>query len=255
MRTLVRGWFLQVLLAAGLLVLVSAPPAGAKLFTIDANNNDINDLDGSDDLHWVEQGIDVTVRAVDVTVSASLLEQDVDQYFDFSNGSILLDFPNMDVFIIDIVVSDGSNPITEIGLRVSTDPIDLNPAGAGWLLGCDPGLLLGCVHNVPGGGEEPDSVSLVAANAGIPGLALFEFNNPPPPVLETETTRRLFVAWQDTGPQTPLSKDGQLVRSEISSGRLTIDFSAAIVPEPGTASLVLLGVTALGATRRRRHRA
>lgn len=250
-----------VLLALGLMATAPADRAEAKLFTIDANNNDINDLDGSDDLafSFLADGslVSGVIRAVDIQVSALTLEGDVEHYEDFSGFG--LDFTNMDVLIFDIVLDPGSRFVNLIGTGVMTDPVGLDPDGAGFFLGCDPGMPIGCAHNVPGGGETPDAFDDIFLDPGAPttpGLALFEYDATPPVSsgnLEGgETTRRLFVAWADpgNGAQTPLSKDGQKARWEFESGQFVGDISAAIVPEPATASLIGLGMTFLAIRRR-----
>lgn len=255
-------------IAVGFLALALAPahPAGAKLFTIDANDNDVNEIDGSDDLAFSYYStaqsklVSGTFRAVDLHVNdvdLPTLQGDVDTYVDFSGFG--LDFTDMDVLIFDVVLSASSGWIDEIGVGVGTDPLLLDPDGAGYFTNCTTGTELGCAHAVPGGGEIPDGPTDIFLSPGtsnifgaFPGAALFQFDKlglSSGNLEGGETTVRLFVAWDDTGAQTPLSKDGQTAAIMISVGT-NKTFFVAIVPEPGTALLLGIGMTMLAWSRR-----
>lgn len=251
----------------GLLALTPADPAGAKLFTIDGNSNDFNDTDGSDDIAFTFMSsnglVSGTIRAVDIQVSAATLELDVDTYIGFS--AVPLDFSDMDVLIFDVVLDGGSAVVDQLGVAVATDPLATNPDGGGWLDNCDLGTEIGCVSavtndSVPNAGAFASAaVELEPGNLifGFPGAAIFNFDwlGLSTGNLEAgETTRRLFVAWDDTGSQSPLSKDGQQAVFMFSGGT-NADFAVDIVPEPGTGLLVAVGLTALGMARRRQEAA
>lgn len=261
---------LSLLAALGLLTLGTALPAAAKMFTIDANNNNLNDLDGSDDLQFQFRSstrsgtggsrlVSGEIRAVDVTAAQASIEAMVDSYVDLATGqpAVAPDFGTLDIFIFDVVLFAGSALVDEIGVGITTNPFGLDPIGAGFLLGCDPGLPDGCAHNVPGGGETPDDIDLASGLGFFPGATLFEFDElarndhrrqaSDGNLAGGETTRRLFVAWDDTGPQTPLSKDGQVAFFKIGSGKRNIFLLSAIVPEPGTGLLLGLGLCVLAA--------
>jgi hypothetical protein len=264
---------------AALLLLASSPAgATAKLFTVDGNDNDINEIDGSDDVAFSFTGrngwVSGAVRAVNLEdVDKLALQESIDTYIDFTDGGFAVDFLKMDVLIFDIVLDSGSGYVDMIAASVTTEPLGLAPVGAGFFAGCDPGLPVGCAHNVPGGGESPHRLDEIFWNGGFVAWEYHRNLKPHPAPVEVppqvpdmvggsprhevrghlgsgETSRRLFIAWEDTGPQSPLSKVEQLATFTISSGRRSTTFGTAIVPEPGTGALLGLGFVLLAAIRR-----
>jgi hypothetical protein len=223
---------------------VAGPAGAAELFTIDANGDDLNDVDGSDDLPFSFLGsvgyVTGTIRAVDVsTVDEAALQATVDTYVDFT-GSTPLDFFAMDVLIVDVVLDPGSAPIDEIRIAVGTDPLGINPIGAGFFLDCATDEEEGCTGldrdgvAFPVNGQTPyptRAIYLEPGNVFFPGAALFEFDRN---VLSTgnleagEVSRRLLVAWDDLGPDAPLSGTLQVAEFLLSSG-INQDFFVDIV--------------------------
>ncbi len=282
------GSFARVMLAVSFaLIFVTvgfAGPAGAKLFTVNFEPDLLNELDGSDDVPFSftgSSGIDNgcgagvvcgEVRAVDIFTNQLLLEATVAKYVDFlGNFPGGVDFLNMDVLIVDVVLFAGSAPVDEISIAVGSDPLGLDPDGGGYFLGCVTGLEIGCRNAVTGGGEIPVAGTQpdIQLEPGIPPVPLF---CPPscgfPGAVEFsffkgaigagnldagETSVRLFLAYADTGPQSPLSKAGQTAVFMISSG-VNHDVSSAIIPEPGTVSLLGFGLVVLALSRARRWR-
>jgi hypothetical protein len=273
-----------------ILLLLASSPAGAttsaKLFTIDGNGNRINEIDGSDDVAFSFAGtndwVSGTIRAVDILdIDKTALQESIDTYVDFTGGEftggdLTIDFQTVDVLIFDIVLDSDSGYVDLITASVTTDPLGLDPVGAGFFTGCDPGLPVGCAHNVPGGGEPPFRFDdILLANGGFVSWEYMRNLMAHPAAVDTppqvpdmvggapmhelpghlgsgEISRRLFIAWEDTGPQSPLSKDGQLATFTISSGGLSTTLSTPIVPEPGTAALLGMGLAGLAAIGRKR---
>lgn len=254
-----------------LMALVFAGPAGAaRLFTVDFNGNDINDLDGSDDVPINFTGssgvVDGFIRAVNITnVGRAALSADITNYTDFSGsypngvgfGPGQFNFTIMDTLIFDVVLNAGSAPIDEIGVAVTSDPLFLDPTGAGFLDECDPGIPLGCRSNVPAPAQDPDAISLSPAFAPFfPGAALFGYDKGglSGDNLEAgETSIRMFVSWEDLAgsPGTPLSRVNQTAVFMISSGT-NEDFFTDIVPEPTTGTMLGLGLIGLAFGARKR---
>jgi hypothetical protein len=257
-------------LALGLFALGTAGPAGAgKIFTIDGNSNDIAEPGGPDDVTFSFVGstgtVSGSVRAVDICCNyGGVLPSLMDTYVDFSGGTYpSVDVTKMDVLIVDITLDVGSALIDEIGFGVGGGASNgINPIGAGYLLGCDPGTPTGCAYNVPGGGETTDGVAdifLTPGNILVPGAVLFEFDKLGLSAgnLESgEITRRLLIAYLDLNndPQAPLSKVGQVVKFMFSSGLNDDTLYVDIVPEPATGLLVGLGLTMLTWAGRSRAR-
>jgi hypothetical protein len=223
---------------------VAGPAEAATLFTIDADGDDLNDVDGSDDLPFSFIGslgyVTGTIRAVDVTtIDKAALQATVDTYVDFTGGTPL-DFFAMDILIVDVVLAVGSAPIDEIGIAVETDPLGIDPVGAGFFLDCVTGAEEGCTGLDGGGvafpvnGQTPyltNDIYLQPGNIFFPGAALFEFdkNGLSTGNLETgEVSRRLFVAWDDLGPDASLSGTLQVAKFMLSSGT-NQDFFVEIV--------------------------
>jgi hypothetical protein len=223
---------------------VAVPAEAATLFTIDADDDDLNDVDGSDDLPFSFLGslgyVTGTIRAVDVTtIDKAALQASVDTYVDFAGGTPL-DFFAMDILIVDVVLAVGSAPIDEIGVAVGTDPLGIDPAGAGFFLDCATDAEEGCTGLDRGGvafpvnGQTPyltTAIYLQPGNIFFPGAALFEFdkNGLSTDNLEAgEVSRRLLVAWDDLGPDAPLSGTLQLAEFMVSSGT-NQDFFVEIV--------------------------
>jgi hypothetical protein len=260
------------MLAVGLLALGTAGPAGAgKIFTIDGNSNDENDIGGDDDVAFSFMGttgsgaagsslVSGTIRAVDLSSGTAMLAG-VESYIDFVGGMPSPNGTTMDFLVVDIVLDAGSALIDEIGMGVGgTNPVGTDPIGGGYFVGCDPGLPIGCAYNVLGGGETPyltTAIILAPGSVFVPGAALFGYDklNTSSDNLEAgETTRRLIVAYYDTGPQAPLSKVGQEANFFFSSGVYSDPVFVDIVPEPGTGLLVGLGLTMLTWVGRSRAR-
>jgi len=265
-RRLVRAAALVLVLS------VLALPAGAaRLFTVDFDGDNMNDLDGSDDLQFSFAAgggqVDGFVRAVNITgVNRAALTNEIAFYQDFlGNFPGGADFDQMDTLIFDVVLSGTSVAVDDIGVAVSTDPLYLNPDGAGYLNACTPGIPLGCRDNVPVG-QLPDDVRNVAATPpsfpfpGFPGAAGFSYgfisNSLGDNLNAGETTIRLFVSWADPAgdPSSPLNQLDQKAKFTIRSGAFVQDFETDIVPEPGTALMVGLGLAMLAGARKRQRR-
>jgi hypothetical protein len=272
------GMLLKGTLVALLLLASSPAGATAKLFTLDGNDNDIAEPGGPDDVLFSFMGrngwVSGAIRAVDIDdIDRVALQESIDTYIDFTGGEFTLDFGNVDVLMFDIVLDSGSGYVDMITASVTTEPLGVDPVGAGFFAGCDPGLPVGCAYNVLGGGEPPRRPEEILLSDGF---VLWEYHRklmPHPAPVEVpsqvpdmvggsprhevpghlgsdETSRRLFIAWEDTGPQSPLSKVDQIATFTISSGRYSTDVSTPIVPEPGTGALLGLGFVLLAAIRR-----
>lgn len=243
-------------------LLVSGPAGAGKLFTVDYElgaggaptftGDQVNDLDGSDDLpfNYTDPSLgtfDGLVRAVDLNVDRTLLAAEIAQTQILAGGGGAFSFANFDVLIVDVVLTGGSASVDEIRIAVGSDPLGLDPAYAGWFMRCDGvGPDEGCRNTVPpGSSEDPTGVSLVSGGGFFPGAARFDFST----LDAGETSVRLFVAWADTGSQTPLSKDGQTAKFMIGAQGVGQDFEVAIVPEPGTAALFGLALALFSAAR------
>jgi hypothetical protein len=238
------------------------------LFTVDFNGNDINEIDGSDDMPFSFLGstgsgaggsdlVSGEIRAVDITnVSPAALTADVASYVDFlGNFPGGADFTATDTLIFDVVLFAGSALLDEIGVAVGTDPSFLNPDGAGYLDPCTPGVPLGCSQNVPTS-QLPDNIVLSGAFAPIfPGAALFEFDKlglSGANLEGGETGIRMFISWADNGPGSPLNRIDQTAVFMLSSG-LNAQFFTDIVPEPSTGLLVMVGLALMTGSRKQRR--
>ncbi len=238
--------FIAGFLGLGLLLLGSVDPAGAtKLFTIDGNNNEVNEpgtgnLPLGDDLPIGFTGttsvnggvVDAVIRAVNITQVDKLALQAQVQAFTGAPPNFLA----QDTFIFDVVVNSPSAPIDQIIVGIGTDKVD--PVTVGYF---SDGL------------ETPTGIAIQSGFGFFPGAARFDFGfgTLGAANLEAgETSVRLFVAYTDTGIGTPLSKD-QVANFMVSSGT-SDDFQVDIIPEPTTAALVAFGVFGL-ALRGRRH--
>lgn len=260
------NWMRIPLIAAIVLVaLVLGNPAGAitaKLFTIDGNSNDVNDLDGSDDLNFSFAGstgtVSGSIRAVDITsINRAALTADIAFYVDFlGNFPGGADLTQMDTLIFDVVLNAGSAPIDELGIAVGTVPLALDPDGAGYFDPCTPGVPLGCRSNVPVG-QTPDAISLTPGGAFFPGGVLFGFGKGTDSAANLEageTSIRMFVAWEDFGSNgAPLSRIDMAATFMLSSGINGPNLTTDIVPEPGTGILLGVGLVLLAAVRNRRQ--
>jgi hypothetical protein len=251
-------------LVVGLFALGTAGPAGAdKIYTIDGNNDNVNQPGGTDDVTFSFTGstglVSGSIRAVDLSggYSGNFHDDLVATYVDFTGNPdySTVDVTIMDVLIVDITLDTGSALIDEIRFGVGgTDPLGANPIGAGFLEGCDPFIPVGCAYNVPGGGETPyetDDIFLVAGIPNVfPGAVRFEYDKlvaSSENLQADEITRRLFITYLDLdgNPQAPLSKIGQVAKFLFSSGTDSDPIYVDIVPEPGTGFLVGLGLTML----------
>ena len=196
-----RSRSIGVFLAVGLLA--AAQPAGASIFTVDANGNGTNEVDGADDLTFSFFGsmglASGTIRAIDLAAeSPSELEAVVEDFVDFIGG-VTLDFDSMDVLIFDVALDVGSAPVDDVGVAVGNDPI-IDPDGGGYLAG----------------GQSPDGIELSPGTIFFPGTVFFSFDmgGSSSGNLESgEISTRLFVLWDGGGPQV-----GQTAVVSVSSG-------------------------------------
>ena len=280
-----------VVILASALILSSPAFALGKLFSIDFNGNQLNELTGVDDLPFSFMGVDSggdpalvsgIIRAVDIlTMTAPQMDGEVAVYEDFlsaaccpgsfadtNNGGT--DTPgtfsglsSMDTLIFDLVLDAGSGVIDAIGVGVTTDPLFLDPDGAGYFVSCITGLELGCRSAVtsPVGGEIPNDgfnppIEVIPGFFPFfPGGALFRFSEDfaaAGNITGGETSIRMFVSWEDTGLGSPLTKINQVAVFMLSSGASNQDFFTNIVPEPGTGLLLALGLGGLAIASRRR---
>jgi hypothetical protein len=228
-------------LLTGLLGIGISAPAHALFFTVDFSGDGFLQLDGSDDMPFSFTGTTGTgtptgvvsgkIRAVDLNILPSDIA--------FQTG--VSGFTNVDVLVFDVVLNANSAIVDQIGVAVGTSPAGLDPISAGYLVGpgetTSPASGAGATTFVSGGGFFPGQyrfnfdLNLLAAGNLQAG----------------ETSRRLFVTWTDTGPNTPLWKL-QTATFMISSGTDT-DFMVTIVPEPGTLMLVGGGLMVLALRR------
>ena len=237
------------------LVSVGLPtPAAALIFTIDGNGNGIHELGGVDDIPFSFSGTtttgiagscfvgSTTARVCGTIRAVSIYLSDSDIAAFVSSGGT---FAGRDVLVFDVVLNTGSAVVDQIGVSVATNPIGLDPNGAGYLIApgetTSPATGAGSITLSPGFGFFPGqylfNYSLNALDAGNLSAG--------------ETTRRLFVTWADTGDVVKPLAIGQTATFMMSSGT-DADFMVMIVPEPGTVSLVGAGLLAFALWRRQR---
>jgi hypothetical protein len=145
-----------------------------------------------------------------------------------SDGTVAPGFTGQDVFVVDVTVTSGT--IDQIGITVGSPLFFLNPVGAGAFDDVAPGVVA--------------PTTVVADNVALLS-GLFTFGTP---LVGGDQSVRLFITHS---PEFDMAI-GQTASFMISPGGAG-DFTVqgTLIPEPGTAALLGIGILILGARRRR----